>query len=410
MSAVQTQRYQETREAILSAAALQFNQHGVKGATLAEIASSVGLVTNSVTYYYRKKEDLASACFQRAIDAFERVANDAAAEAQVGGRIRRFLRGLAALFAAVDQGTHPPLVLFNDMRALPSPQFESVSKAYTALFRQVRALLRAPETAGLSRADLSTRAYGLLSMGHWMRAWIARHEAVEYLDVADRVSDLLIRGSAGAHASWTDAGTVERGWTFRRDADPTAEAFLRAASHMVNEHGYRGASVDKISALLNVTKGSFYHHNDNKEDLVWACFERSFDIIRTALTFTNRDFGSGWERACASSRALARFQLSAEGPLLRHGAISALTDPARRAEVVRTMNRLTTRQTGVLVDGLIDGSIRPLDPTVAGHVGTGIISGAAGLRHWVAGVTEHNVAELYVRPMFTGILCPPSGR
>ncbi|MET0351383.1 MAG: TetR/AcrR family transcriptional regulator, partial [Rhizobacter sp.] len=60
-SAPQTQRYQEKREAILSAAALQFNQHGVKGATLSEIAASVGLVTNSVTYYYRKKEDLASA-------------------------------------------------------------------------------------------------------------------------------------------------------------------------------------------------------------------------------------------------------------------------------------------------------------------------------------------------------------
>jgi AcrR family transcriptional regulator len=197
---------------------------------------------------------------------------------------------------------------------------------------------------------------------------------------------------------------------FGHTLHPVAEAFLRAASHMVNEQGYRGASVDKISAMLNVTKGSFYHHNDNKEDLVWACFERSFDIIRTALTLADRDFGSGWERACASTRALARFQLSAEGPMLRHGAITALTDPARRAEVTRTMNRLTTRQTSVVIDGLIDGSVRPLDPTVAGHIGTGIISGAAGLGHWVQGVTEHNVAELYVRPMFTGILRPPAAR
>lgn len=410
MSAVQTQRYQEKREAILSAAALQFNQHGVKGATLAEIASSVGLVTNSVTYYYRKKEDLASACFQRSIDAFMQVATAAASERQVTARIAAYCRGLARLFAAVDEGTHPPLVLFNDMRALPSPQFEAVSKAYTAMFRKVRDLLRSPETASLSRADLSTRAYALLSLGHWMRAWIARHEIVEYLDVADRVSDIVIRGSAPDPAAWTAASEQERRWTFRREADPTAEAFLRAASHMVNEQGYRGASVDKISAMLNVTKGSFYHHNDNKEDLVWACFERSFDIIRTALTLADRDFGSGWQRACAATRALARFQLSAEGPMLRHGAITALTDPNRRAEVSRTMNRLTTRQTSVVIDGLIDGSVRPLDPNVAGHIGIGVISGAAGLGHWVQGITEDNVAELYVRPMFTGILCPPAAR
>jgi hypothetical protein len=76
--------------------------------------------------------------------------------------------------------------------------------------------------------------------------------------------------------------------------------------------------------------------------------------------------------------------------------------------VSRTMNRLTTRQTGVVVDGMIDGSIRTLDQAVAGHIGTGLISGAAGLKHWVGEITEDNVAELYLRPMFTGILCPPS--
>lgn len=45
----QTARFQEKRDAILSAAASRFNEQGVKGATLADIAASVGLVTNSVT-------------------------------------------------------------------------------------------------------------------------------------------------------------------------------------------------------------------------------------------------------------------------------------------------------------------------------------------------------------------------
>jgi AcrR family transcriptional regulator len=72
--AAQTPRFQEKREAVLGAAALLFNEHGVKGATLADIAASVGLVTNSVTYYYRKKEDLATACFLRSIAAFDTLA------------------------------------------------------------------------------------------------------------------------------------------------------------------------------------------------------------------------------------------------------------------------------------------------------------------------------------------------
>ena len=58
------------------------------------------------------------------------------------------------------------------------------------------------------------------------------------------------------------------------------ETFLTAATRLINQRGYRGASVEKISAELNVTKGSFYHHNDAKDELVVACFERTFDVMR----------------------------------------------------------------------------------------------------------------------------------
>jgi tetratricopeptide (TPR) repeat protein len=48
--------------------------------------------------------------------------------------------------------------------------------------------------------------------------------------------------------------------------------FLTAATRLINQRGYRGASVDKISQQLNVTKGSFYHHHETKEELIGACF------------------------------------------------------------------------------------------------------------------------------------------
>ena len=76
----QTARFQEKREAILGAVAALFKQRGVKGATLADIAGSVGSVgrvTDSVTYYYRKKEDLATVCFLRAIEIYDGFAIEA---------------------------------------------------------------------------------------------------------------------------------------------------------------------------------------------------------------------------------------------------------------------------------------------------------------------------------------------
>src|SRR5918995_4483158 len=114
----QTPRYQEKREAVLNAAAVLFNERGVKGATLSDIAASVGLVTNSVTYYYRKKEDLATACFLRTIDAFNALAAAAAQEAGTEARIGAFFSRLARLLADIELGRHAPIVNFNDIRAL----------------------------------------------------------------------------------------------------------------------------------------------------------------------------------------------------------------------------------------------------------------------------------------------------
>ena len=53
---------------------------------------------------------------------------------------------------------------------------------------------------------------------------------------------------------------------------------------MVNEQGYHGALIDKISAQLHVTKGSFCHYNDNKQDLIFTCFERTFAVLRRGLS------------------------------------------------------------------------------------------------------------------------------
>src|SRR6476660_1695231 len=97
----QTPRFREKREAILEAAARLFNRRGFSGTTLSDVAESVGLVTNSVTYYYRKKEDLATACFLRTIEAFNELAAAAAAEASTQARIGTFYAGLARLLADI---------------------------------------------------------------------------------------------------------------------------------------------------------------------------------------------------------------------------------------------------------------------------------------------------------------------
>ena len=132
----QTVRFQEKREAILGAAAALFNERGVKGATLADIAGSVGLVTNSVTYYYRKKEDLATACFLRAIEIYDGFAIEAANEKTATQRLHYFFRKHAELLALIELQQAPQIVVFNDLRALPNPQLDTAFSAYTDWLRK----------------------------------------------------------------------------------------------------------------------------------------------------------------------------------------------------------------------------------------------------------------------------------
>ena len=68
-----SERYTRKKDAIISAATGILNRRGVKGMTLADVAAAVDLSTTSVTYYFKKKEDMAVACFLRGIEWFDRL-------------------------------------------------------------------------------------------------------------------------------------------------------------------------------------------------------------------------------------------------------------------------------------------------------------------------------------------------
>ena len=397
----QTRRFEKKREDILAAAAELFNQKGVKGATLADVAEKVGLLTNSVTYYFRKKEDLAAACFLDAIEALRAVAEEAANRGGPEARLSAFLHGYARLLARIEEGERADLIRFHDIRALRSPQVETVFAAYTDLFRVVRSLLSANARGSLERASLNARGHLLISVVNAMRPWITRYETPDYPIVAERVADIL-SGGMGAHgARWAPPALPAFAGAGNRESP--AQAFLRAATELVNDMGYRGASVEKISSRLHVTKGSFYHYNDNKDELVANCFQRSFDVIRRAQNASAELEADGWSQLTAAAAELTRYQLSPRGPLLRASALSALPESMRPA-LVQTMRRLSERYGRFIVDGFADGSLRAVDQSIAAQLVSDVVNAAAELRRWAPSATERNAPELFARPLFLGLL------
>lgn len=401
-----TGRYLRKRENILAAAALVFNELGIGGGTLAGIADRVGLATNSVTYYYRRKGDLVSACFHRSIVAQLEEIRDAAAPPTVAARVKAYLIGQAGLLADIATGDRPPLVSFSELRTLGGRTGAEVHRAYVDMFRAVRTLLVGPETAGLARADLNARTHLLLSAALFMRAWINRVEPDQYIRVGERLADMIVNGLGSPRAAWRSGRGAERNWVLVDGVDTPGDRFLRAATGLLNEKGYRGASVERISARLNVTKGSFYHHIDRKDDLILACFERTLSAIRRAAVEAQALPVGGWDQVCTMSRALGQMQISPLGPLLRVGALGALPAFDGRAHAYRRMFQLTERIGDMIVTGMVDGSIRPLDPGIAAQLVSGSVNAMAELHHWVPSVEPGRLLDLYLKPVFEGILAP----
>ena len=269
-----TKRFRAKRDAILAAAAQAINEQSAKGMTFADVARRVGLNTTSVTYYFKRKEDLAAACFEHTLDCLQAMLDEALEQPTPQARVAHYLSANMARLARIEQGAATPFAVLSDLRAMEEPMLGRLMTGWREVFRKTRSLWGAAPSR--AHTDLfGARAHVLLENTFWIPVWLGRYEPDQYARVEARLMAVFAHGIAAPGEAWApsllDLSTD--------DSEPGREAFLLAATRLINELGYRGASVQRIASQLNVTKGSFYHHLDAKDDLVIACFKRSLDTI-----------------------------------------------------------------------------------------------------------------------------------
>jgi len=397
-----TDRFERKREAILDASTALLNSRGVKGLTLGVAAAAVDLSTTSVTYYFKRKDDLAAAVMLRGVQSLIEIVNLALALPTPRERLHALLQLYLQRLRRAALGEAPPLPSFADLRALAMPQRAEVSAAYLKLFRRLRQIFDAPELAGLSRGRRTARTHMLLNQLFWATAWLPKYDPEDYGRVCERMYDVLAAGLAADNSVWAPQPVPIAEVIPRGRQEMARETFLTAATKLINARGYRGASVDKISAELNVTKGSFYHHNDAKDDLVVACFERTFDVMtrvqRLALTLP----GDPWMQLSSAAASLAEYQLSEHGPLLRTSALAALPEPIRH-EMVQQSDKVSDRFASMISDGIAEGSIRPVDAFVAAQMLNSAVNACGELSAWVPGVSQKAAPAIFLRPLLMGV-------
>jgi AcrR family transcriptional regulator len=391
-----TRRFRAKREAILAAAADAINEQSAKGMTFADVARRVGLNTTSVTYYFKRKEDLAAAAFEHTLD-YLLVMLDTAAEASTPeARVERYLALNMARLARVQRGEERQIAGLSDLRAMEDPVRGRLMAGWREVFRRARGLWGPAETR--AQTDLNgARAHVLMENTFWLPVWLPRYDMDQLGRVEARVMDVFRHGLAVPGARWAPE-PVE----LPRDPVDGREAFLLAATRLINELGYRGASVQRIAGELNVTKGSFYHHLDAKDDLVAACYRRSFDTISATQRRADEQGGSEWERLTAMIATLLGVQFSELGPLLRTTALSGLPTGVRATMVDRS-NRIARRFAGTISDGTAEGTIRAVDPLVASQLVMAFLNAAFDMRKWAWTMPQDRAVALYASTLVFGM-------
>jgi AcrR family transcriptional regulator len=320
-------------------------------------------------------------------------------EPELAGRVGALLDEHLALQTRVRSRAEPPMTIFSDVRALSDEHRAPVAEAYRALFDKVQALFAAPGYFHLDRLARAARAHMLLEQLYWSSAWLSRYDVEDFPRLRARMFDILCKGLAAPGRSFAPTPLA----IAPRQGDAASETFLRVATPLINERSYRGASVSAITARLNLTKGSFYHHMEAKDDIVVACFDRTFEVIRATQEAALTDTPDQWQALSSSVAALVSRQAEPDGLLLRFSALQALPE-AMRASAVWRADRVSQRFASMIADGAADGSIRPVDPFLAAQMVSAAVNAAADLIAWTEGLTPELVTDIYARPALTGLL------
>ena len=141
---------------------------------------------------------------------------------------------------------------------------------------------------------------------------------------------------------------------------------------------------------------------DAKDELVIACYKRSFDIIAEAQKLAEDHGGTHWDKLASTIATLLDVQFSERGPLLRTTALSGLP-PRVRTTMIDRSNRIARRFAGMLSDGIAEQSIRAIDPLVASQGLMAMQNAAFDMRKWAGTMEREKAIAFYASTLVFGL-------
>ncbi|MGI5452795.1 TetR family transcriptional regulator [Streptomyces sp. CA-249302] len=163
----------------------------------------------------------------------------------------------------------------------------------------------------------------------------------------------------------------------RANGVESRQRILDAAVAIAGERGYEGTSIAAVSAKCGLPASSIYWHFKDKDDLIAAVIERSFETWLTAAALPGEAVGTPLERVTAMAADVARSLVDAPD-FLRLGLMLALehrpTEPRGRTVFLQVRDIASQKITEVMRTLFPD-----LDEAAVRTLTTYAVAGADGL-------------------------------
>ena len=153
----------------------------------------------------------------------------------------------------------------------------------------------------------------------------------------------------------------------RADGEESRRRILDAAAEIAGERGYEGTSIATVSARSGLPASSIYWYFADKDALIAAVIERSFDRWLAAMSLPGPEAGTPRERMTAMAVAVAKALLDTPD-FLRLGLMLTLehrsTEPTARSkflQVRQIAHQRVTEAVRELAPDLSEASVRAAD-------------------------------------------------
>jgi AcrR family transcriptional regulator len=385
-----TAQHDAKRSAILSQAAKLFNGRGSRATTLLDIAQSLGLTKTSLYYYVKTKEELIYQCYLASLDSIISGLDSIERDLDTGlERTQAVMRGHFNQWREAHEGRRNHNAALLEIASLKDQHREDVERRYIEMFLRMRGYIRDGIKDGSIRPLDSTAAtLGLVGSMQWSFNYLRTVPMEQFDAVTDGACDLITYGLAGAGAGFkfgshdfsADVDAHTSGFDRSEQNRLKQEAFFKTGTWFFNKKGFAGTSLDEIAETLHVTKGAFYYHIRNKEDLLYNCYTRSLDIL-FSIHEAAANLPQGINRLDYMLRRSFHVQNSDEGPMIRYNTITSLPVPRRR-EILKLTDQSNDRFGQYMRDGISDGSVRDIHVEVAQELITGAMNASMDLPLW----------------------------